>query len=154
MPALSPQYFTVITIFFHGIATLKEPGNCSICPAPHNRDVRISYNPEFQALITKCLVFTVGHHSERQPGHSASEWKSKNCPCPLVLLWLGWNSHSASSACSCSFYSSTSSRCGSQKCRGPWSCPGSVPAGACFGTSYHSGWEKCRKETRREIKTP
>lgn len=64
------------------------------------------------------------------------------CQCHPVLLWLGWSSRSASSACSCSFCSSAFSPCGNQRCPGPWSCPGTVPAVACSGISSHWGWKK------------
>jgi len=50
MPALSPallyRRFSGTTMFFHGISTLEESANCSICTTPHNRDV-ISYNSSF-----------------------------------------------------------------------------------------------------------
>lgn len=66
------------------------------------------------------------------------------------LLWLGWNSRSASSACSCSFCSSAFSPCGSQRCSGPWSCPGSEPAGVCCGTSSHWGWKSTERDQEGE----
>lgn len=50
MPALPPttlfRRFSSTAIFFHGISTLEESVNCSICPTPHNRDV-IIYNSSF-----------------------------------------------------------------------------------------------------------
>lgn len=113
----------------------------------------ISHTTPASPIHYKTLpICVIPHIVLRSSLASTTCGRAESFHCILLLLWLGWNSRSASSVCSCSFYSSTSFPCGSRKCWGPWSSPGSEPAGACFGTFYRLGWKTVEKKHGGKLK--